>query len=118
MLYRIHLANKTPLFLQPSQRFTDKVDAIIPNTPEAKLLAKKMNIQIAAWCHFYWKTTNPGREKFYKKLLDHAFNQVLLHKITECIWYTEAMSITLPNSKLELSAMMEFENQDRVKNIA
>jgi hypothetical protein len=48
MLYQIQLENKAPLFLQLSQRASGQVDAIIPNTPEAELLAKKMNVQIAA----------------------------------------------------------------------
>jgi hypothetical protein len=51
-----------------------EVDAVIPNTPEAELMAKRMNVQIATWCHFYWKETNPGDERFYRKLLDRAFN--------------------------------------------
>jgi hypothetical protein len=70
MLYRIHLVNKSPLFLQLSQRALGEVDAVIPNTPEAKLMAKWMNVPIAAWCHFYWKSTNPGGERFYQKLSD------------------------------------------------
>ncbi len=60
------------------------MDAVIPNTPEADLLAEKMNVQIAAWCHFYWKDTNPGAERFYHKLSDRAFIQDLLHKICDC----------------------------------
>ncbi len=65
MLYCIQLVNKSPLYLQLSQRPSGEVDAVIPNTPEAKLMAKRMNVQIAAWCHFYWKSTNPGGEQFY-----------------------------------------------------
>ncbi len=53
MLYCIQLENKSPLFLQLSQHTSGEVDAIIPNTPEAELMAKRMNVQIAAWCHFY-----------------------------------------------------------------
>jgi hypothetical protein len=40
MLYRIQLENKSPLFLQLSQRTSGEVDTIIPNTPEAELMAK------------------------------------------------------------------------------
>ena len=65
MLYRIKTENGSPLFLQLSQRSSGKVDAVIPNTPDAELLAEQMNVQIAAWCHFYWKSTNPGGERFY-----------------------------------------------------
>jgi hypothetical protein len=65
MLYRIHMENGSPLFLQLSQRSSGEVDAVIPNTPEAELMAEQMNVQIAAWCHFYWKSTNPGGERFY-----------------------------------------------------
>ena len=54
-LYRIMLENKAPLFLQLSQCSSSEVDAIIPNTAEVELMAEKMNVQIAAWCHFYWK---------------------------------------------------------------
>ncbi len=82
LLYRIKLALKAPLFLQLSQRSTGEVDAVVPNTPEVEIMAKQLNVQIAAWCHFYWKDTNPGAEQFYRKFLDRAFNQVLLHKIS------------------------------------
>jgi hypothetical protein len=77
MLYRIKMENGSPLFLQLSQRSSGEVDAVIPNTPDAELLAEQMNVQIAAWCHFYWKSTNPGGERFYRKLSDRAFNQVM-----------------------------------------
>jgi hypothetical protein len=60
LLYRIKLVSKAPLFLQLSQHSTGEVDAIIRNTPEAETMAKQMNVQIAAWCHYYWKETNPG----------------------------------------------------------
>jgi hypothetical protein len=53
MLYHIQLENKSPLFLQLSQCTLGEVDAVIPNTPEAELMAKQMNVQITAWCHFY-----------------------------------------------------------------
>ncbi len=81
-------------------------------------MAKRMNVQIAAWCHFYWKDTNPGGEKFYRKFLDRAFNQVLLHKISKCERDTEAMAVLLPHTQSEMSAVMEFGIQDWVKNIA
>jgi hypothetical protein len=118
MLYRIQLENKSPLFLQLSQRASGEVDAVIPNTPEAELMAKRMNIQIAAWCHFYWKSTNPGGERFYRKLSNQAFNQVMLHKISECKWEEKTMSVTSPTSQSELSVIIEFENQEWVKNLA
>ncbi len=97
MLYRIHLENKSPLFLQLSQCTSGEVDAVIPNTPEAELMAEQMNVQIVAWCHFYWKSTNPGGERFYKKLSDQAFNQVMLHKINKCKWDDKTRSVTSPN---------------------
>ncbi len=115
MLYHINLANKSPLFLQLSQWTTGKVDAVIPNTLEAELMAEQMNIQIAAWFHFYWKETNPGGEKFYRKLSDWAFGQVLLNEISECEGDIETRSVTLPTAQSELSAVMEFKNQDWVK---
>ncbi len=96
MLYRIQLENKSPLFLQLRQHALGEVDAVIPNTPEAKLMAERMNVQIAAWCHFYWKSTNPGGERFYQKLSDQAFNQVMLHKISKCEWDEKSMTVTLP----------------------
>jgi hypothetical protein len=85
-LYRIKLESNAPLFLKLSQQSTGEVDVVIPNTPEAELMAKRMNIQIAAWCHFYCKETNPGADRFYHMLSDRAFNQVLLHKINKCTW--------------------------------
>jgi hypothetical protein len=118
MLYPIQLENKTPLFLQLSQCASGQVDAVIPNTPEAELLAKKMKVQIAAWFHFYWKSTNPGGERFYKKLSDHAFNQVMLHKISECEWDGKTMTVASPTSRSELLEVIKFKNQDWVKNLA
>ena len=84
LLYCIRLESKVPLFLQLSQRTTGKVDAVIPNTPEAETMAEKMKVQIAAWCHFYWQDTNTGAERFYRKLSERAFNQVLRHEINNC----------------------------------
>ncbi len=118
MLYRIQLENKSPLFLQLSQRTLGEVDAIIPNTPEAELMAKQMNIQIVAWCHFYWKSTNPGGERFYKKLSNQAFNQVMLHKINKCKWDKKTRLVTSPNLQSKLLAVIKFEGQDWVKNLA
>ncbi len=111
-LYCIQLENKSPLFLKLSQRTLGEVDAIIPNTPEAELKAKRMNVQIAAWCHFYWKSTNPGGERFYKKLSDRAFNQVMLHEINECKWDEKTSLVTSPNLQSKLSVVIEFESQD------
>ncbi len=118
MLYRIQLTNKSPFFLQLSQRSSGEVDAAILNMPEAALMAKQINVQVAAWCRFYWKATNPGGERFYRKLSDRAFSQVLLHETSKCVWNAKEMFVTLPDAQLELSAVMEFENHDRVKNIA
>jgi hypothetical protein len=118
MLYCIQLANKLPLFFQLIQRSSGEVDAVIPNTQEAELMAERISAQVAAWCHFYWKSTNPGGERFYRKLSDRAFSQVLLHEISECVWDAETMSVTLPNVQLELSTVKEFKKQDWVKNIA
>jgi hypothetical protein len=84
LLYQIKLDNNAPLFLQLSQRSTGEVNAVIPNTTKAELMAKRMNIQIPVWCFFYWKEKQPGAEQFYWKFSDRAFNQVLLHKIKEC----------------------------------
>jgi hypothetical protein len=118
MLYHIQLANKLPLFLKLSQRFSGEVDAVIPNRPEAELKAKWINVQVVAWCHYYWKATNPGGERFYRKLTDRASSQVLLYEISECVWNAKEMSVTSPNAQSELSAVMESKNQDWVKNIA
>ncbi len=78
-------------------------------------MAEQMNIQIAAWCHFYWKDTNPGAEKFYHKLSDRAFSQVLLHEIGDCTWDSKLKAVTSPNAQSEMSAIAEFEQQDWVK---
>jgi hypothetical protein len=83
MLYCIQLENKSPIFLQLSQCTLGEVDAVIPNTPEAELMAEGINVQITVWCHFYWKSTNPGGERFYRKLSNQAFNQVMLHEISK-----------------------------------
>jgi hypothetical protein len=115
LLYRITLENKAPLFLQLSQRPSSEVDAIIPNTAEAELMAERMNVQIAAWCHFYWKDSNPVAKRFYCKLSDRAFSQVLLHKIGNCTWDPNLKAVTSPSTQSEISAIAEFKQQDWVK---
>jgi hypothetical protein len=49
---------------------------------------------------------NPGRERFFRKLSDRAFSQVLLYEVSKCVWDVEEMSVTLPNAQSELSAVM------------
>jgi hypothetical protein len=115
LLHWITLENKAPLFLQLSERPSGEVDTVIPNTTEAELMAERMNIQIAAWCHFYWKELNPGAERFYRKLSDRAFNQVLLHEIGQCTWDSSLKAVTSPSAQSEMSAIAEFEQQDWVK---
>jgi hypothetical protein len=97
---------RSPLFLQLSQCSSGEVDTFIPNTPEAELMAEQMNVQIAAWCHFYWKSTNPGGERFYQKLSDRVFNQVMLHEISKCEWDDKTRTVTSPTSRSELSAVI------------
>ncbi len=104
-------------FKNPRQRPTGKVGAVIPNTPEAKTMAEKMNVQIAAWCHFYWKDINPGAEKFYRKLSDRAFNQVLCHEISSCTWNPATKVVTLPSVMTEMAATAKFEQQDWVQQL-
>ena len=78
LLYRINLENDTPHFLQLSQQPAGEVYGVIPNTAEVEAMAKRMNTNIAAWwCHFYWNDIDPGAEKFYLKLSERAFSQVL-----------------------------------------
>jgi hypothetical protein len=112
LLYRITLENKAPLFLQLSQRLSGEVDAVIPNTAKAELMAERMNVQITAWCNFYWKEPNPGDDRFYRKLLDRAFSQVLLHEIDDCTWDSSLKAVTSPSAQSEMSAIKEFKLQD------
>ncbi len=115
LLYRITLESKAPLFLQYSQHPSGEVDAIIHNTAKAELMAKQMNVQIAAWCHFYWKESNLGAKKFYRKLSDRAFSQVLLHDIGKCTWDPSLKVVLLPSLQSEMLAIAKFEQQDWVK---
>ncbi len=117
LLYRIRLKSNAPLFLQLSQQPTGKVDAVIPNTPEVKTMTEKMKVQIAAWCHYYWKDINPGVEKFYRKLSDRAFNQVLRHEISACTWDAATKVVTSPRAQTEMAAIAEFEQQDWVQQL-
>ncbi len=117
MLYKLKLSNKSPLFLQLSQCPSGEVDAIIPNTPEAEIMAKHINVQVAAWCHYYWKDTHKGGERFFKKLAERAFNAHLNHEVSECAWNVTEQVVTSPRSVSEMSAVYEFESLDWVKNI-
>ena len=94
MLYKIKLSNKSPLFLQLSQRPSGEVDAVIPNTAEAESMAERINVQVAALCHYYWRETNKGGERFFKKLEERAFNTHLNHEVSECVWDAAAQAVT------------------------
>jgi hypothetical protein len=117
MLYKIKLSNKSPLFLQLSQRPSGEVDAVIPNTAEAENMAKQINVQVAAWCHYYWRETNKGGERFFKKLAERAFNAHLNHKVSECVWDAATHAVASPRSLSEMSAVYKFESLDWVKDI-
>jgi hypothetical protein len=112
LLYWITLENKAPLFLQLIEHPSGDVDTNIPNTSKAKLMAERMNVQIAAWCQ---KESNPGAKRFYRKLLDRAFNQVLLHEIGQCTWDSSLKAVMSPSAQSEMSAIVEFKQQDWVK---
>ena len=117
LLYWITLESKSPLFLQLSQRPTGEVDAVIPSTPEAKLMAERMNTQIAAWCHFYWKDVNPGADKFYHKLSERAFSQILRHKISACSWDPVINAVITPRGQSEMAPITEFEQLEWVRTL-
>jgi hypothetical protein len=112
------LENKAPLFLQLGQRSSGKVNAVILNSPEAFLMAEWMNVQIAAWRHYFWKETNPGANRFYRKLSDRVFSQILLHEISKCTWDSSLKAVTSPSAQSEMSAIAEFQQQDWVKLLA
>jgi hypothetical protein len=113
----IQLESKEPLFLQLSQRSSGEVNAVIANTAEAELMGERMNVQIAAWCHFYWRDTNPGADQFYRKHSDRAFSWVLLHKISKCTWDPSQKSAFSPRAMSEMSAIAKFKQQDWVKSL-
>jgi hypothetical protein len=117
VLYQIKLESNAPLFLQLSQRSTGEVNAVIPNTPEAKLMAERMNVQMAALCFFYRKETNPGVDRFYWKLSNRAFNQVLLHEIKECTWDPSLKAVTSPKAQTKMAVIADFEQKDWVKQL-
>ena len=80
-------------------------------------MAERINVQAAAWCHFYWKDTNKGGERFFRKLSERAFNGHLIHEISECTWDAKEQVVTSPRSLSEMSAVYEFESLDWLKNI-
>jgi hypothetical protein len=117
MLYRLTLEGGSPLFLQLSQQLSGKVDAVIPNTPEAETKAEQINHQLAVWYINYWKDTNPGGTSFFRKLASKAFCQVLLHEVSKCTWDSKSQTVTSPHAQSEMAAIAEFENQDWVQDI-
>ncbi len=72
---------------------------------------------MAAWCHFYWKDTNKGGDRFFKKLSERAFNSHLIHEISDCTWDAKEQVVTSPQSLFKISAIYEFESLDWVQNI-
>jgi hypothetical protein len=117
MLYRLMLESSSPLFLQLSQWPSGKVDALIPNTPEAEMKVECINHQVAAWCINYWKDTNPGGNSFFRKLAGKAFWQVLLHKVNDCSWDLSTQTVTSPHAQSQMAVVADFENQDWVRDI-
>ena len=117
MLYKIKLSNKSPLLLQLSQQPLGEVDAIIPNMPEAENMAERINVQTAAWCHFFWKDTNKGGERFFRKLSERVFNGHLIHKISKCTYEAKEQVVTSPRSLSKMSAVYKFKSLDWVKKI-
>ncbi len=81
-------------------------------------MAERMNVQIAAWCFYYWKETNPGAEQFYCKLSDRAFSQVLRHEISACTLDPELKAVISPRAQTKMAAIAEFEEQDWVQQLA
>jgi hypothetical protein len=88
------LSNKSPLFLQLSQCPLGEVDAVIPNTPKVENMAEHINVQVATWCHYYWRDANKGGERFFKKLAERAFNAHLIHEISKCVWDAKDQVVT------------------------
>ncbi len=81
-------------------------------------MAERMNVQIAAWCHYYWKETNPGAEQLYHKLSDRAFSQVLHHEISACTWDPVLKAVISPRAQTKISTITEFEQKDWVQQLA
>jgi len=48
----------------------------------------------------------PRRRKVLPKLSDRAFNQVMLHEISECEWDDKTRTVTSPTSRSELSVVI------------
>jgi hypothetical protein len=117
MLCHLTLEGGSPLFLQLSQQPSGKVDAVIPNTPEAETKAERINHQVVVWCINYWKDTNPGGTSFFRKLASKAFCQVLLHEVSKCTWDSKSQTVTSPHTQSETAAIVEFENQGWVRDI-
>jgi hypothetical protein len=115
MLFHLSLEDGSPLFLQLSQRPSGKVDAVIPNTPEAETKAEGINHQVAAWCINYWNDTNPGGNSFFRKLASKAFCQVLLHEVIKCTWDLATQTVTSSHTQTEMAVVTEFKSQDWVQ---
>jgi hypothetical protein len=56
-------------------------------------------------------------DRFYRKFLDRVFNQVFLHKISECMWNNTVKALTLPSSQSEMSDIADFKHRDWVRNL-
>jgi hypothetical protein len=69
------------------------------------------------WSHNYWTKSNPGGEAFYCKVSNHAFNQVFLHKVSECTWDSAFQTVTTLNALSKMGEIAKFENQDWVQDI-
>ncbi len=56
-------------------------------------------------------------EKFYRKLSNRAFNQVLRHEISACTWDLATKVVTSPRAQTEMAAIAEFEQQVWVQQL-
>jgi hypothetical protein len=109
MLYHLTMEGGSPHFPQLRQQPSGKVDAVIPNTPEAETKAE-INHQVAAWCINFWKDTNPGRNSLFWKFASKAFCQVLLHEVSKCTWDLTTQTVTSPHMQSKMAVVPEFEN--------
>jgi hypothetical protein len=60
---------------------------------------------------------NPGADRFYRKLSDRAFNQILLHEINKCTWDPSLKAVILPRAQTKMAAIVDFKQQDWVKQL-
>ena len=86
------------------------VDIVIPNTPEAGIMVKMMNIHLPAYLMFYLAKVRLDKD-FVWKLLARACFSGLMHEICDWEWNEEEKELTTKREKKDQENSKDIESK-------